>query len=251
MPFAPLAAIHALWSLHGLGQLDDATHRAALLHADAAVRRNATRALGRDAQAVANFFSAGVVSDPDPLTKLTAFVKLAEFSDTKEIQSVAANIVRNPANHADEWLNEATRILAKLHGALLYKEGPNLLPNPGFEVLGSDGLPEGWKRRDYGGREANKTAEWKVVSGDGQFHGGKQAVRCITRGDADTSLHADVDLKPNTQYRLAGWVKSHALQGKISFNDHIGRAETETVRRRERTASSPSSISRKTRRRGT
>ena len=230
---APLAAIHALWSLHGLGQLDDATHRAALLHADAAVRRNATRALGRDAQAVANFFSAGVVSDPDPLTKLTAFVKLAEFSDTKQIQSVAANIVRNPANHADEWLNEATRILAKLHGALLYKEGPNLLPNPGFEVLGSDGLPEGWKRRDYGGREANKTAEWKVVSEPGQVHGGKNAVRCLTRGDADTSLYADVTLKPNTQYRLAGWVKSHALQGKISFNDHIGRAETETVRRRD------------------
>lgn len=230
---APLAAIHALWSLHGLGQLDDATHRAALLHADAAVRRNATRSLGTDAKAVANFFSAGVVSDPDPLTKLAAFVKLAEFADSKQIQSVAANIVRNPANHADEWLNEATRVLAKLHGAQLHKEGPNLLPNPGFEVVGSDGLPEGWKRRDYGNREANKSAEWKVVSDAGHFHGGKQAVRCITRGDADTSLYADVELKPNTQYRLAGWVKSHALQGKLSFNDHIGRAETETVRRRE------------------
>ncbi len=230
---APIAAIHSLWALHGLGQLDDKTHVAALLHADAAVRRNATRALGSDERSVKTFFSAGVVSDPDPLTKLAAFVKLAQFADSKQIQTVVASIARNPANRADEWLGEVTRILGRTHGAALYREGPNLLPNPGFEVLGSNGLPEGWKRRDYGNREANKDAEWKGVSGANQFHGGKQAVRCITRGDADTSLYADVTLKTNTQYRLSGWVKTHALQGKLSFNDHLGRAETETVRRRE------------------
>ncbi len=230
---APLAALHSLWTLHGLGQLDDATHRAGLNHADSAVRRNATRALGKDERAQKLFFSAGVVSDPDPLTKLAAFVKVAELSDTKPIQTVVASIARNPANRADEWLAEITRLLTKLHGAELHREGPNLLPNPGFEVVGSDGLPEGWKRRDYGNRPANQGAEWKVVSDEKQFHGGKQGVRCITRGDADTSLHADVPVKPNTQYRLAGWVKTHALQGKVSFNDHLGRAETETVRRRE------------------
>lgn len=230
---APLAALHSMWALHGLGQLDDATHRAALNHADSAVRRNATRALGKDERAQKLFFSAGVVSDPDPLTKLAAFVKVAEFSDTKQIQTVVASIARNPANRVDEWLGEITRVLTKLHGAELHREGPNLLPNPGFEIVGSDGLPEGWKRRDYNRSEGTRGAEWKVVSGDRQFHGGKQAVRCITRDGADTSLYADVTLKPNTQYRLAGWVKTHALQGKVSFNDHLGRAETETVRRRE------------------
>jgi putative membrane-bound dehydrogenase-like protein len=230
---APLAAIHSLWTLHGLGQLDDATHRGALLHKDAAVRRNATRALGTDARAVSNFFSAGVVSDPDPLTKLAALVKLAEFSDTRQIQTVVTSIARNPANRADEWLAEATRVLSRIHGAELFKEGPNLLPNPGFEIIASEGLPEGWKRRDYGNRVANETADWKIVSGETQFHGGKQAVRCITRGDGDTSLYADVELKPSTEYRLSGWVKTHALQGKVSLNDHLGRAETEQVRRRE------------------
>ncbi|NBV21187.1 MAG: glycosyl hydrolase [Proteobacteria bacterium] len=229
---APLAAIHALWSLHGLGQLDDATHRAALLHPDAAVRRNATRAIGTDAKAVSLFFTSGVVSDPDPLTKLAAFVKLAQFSDTKQIQTVVASIARNPANQGDEWLAEITRVLTKLHGAELHREGPNLLPNPGFEIVGSDGLPEGWKRRDYNKSEATTGAEWKVVSGEKQFHGGKQAVRCITRDNADTSLYADVPLKPNTQYRLAGWVKgAGGLRGNISLNDHIGRAQTDRVTR--------------------
>jgi putative membrane-bound dehydrogenase-like protein len=230
---APIAALHALWTLHGLGQLDDRTHVAALLHPDAAVRRNATRALGRDDRAQKLFFSAGVVSDPDPLTKLAAFVKLAEFSDNKPIQTVVASIARNPANQKDEWLAEITRVLTKLHGAQLHREGPNLLPNPGFEAVGSDGLPEGWKRRDYNRSEGTRNAEWTVVSGDKNFHGGKNAVRCITRSDADTSLYTDVTLKTNTLYRLAGWVKTHALRGKVSFNDHLGRAETETVRRRE------------------
>ena len=231
---APLAALHSLWTLHGLGQLDDATHRAALTHPDAAVRRNATRALGQDARAVALFFSSGVVSDRDLLTRLAGFVKLAEFSTTKEIQTVAGSIAKNPMVQTNEWLNEASRMLTRIHKAEAYKEGPNLLPNPGFEVLGSNGLPEGWTRRDYGNRPANTGVEWTVVTDAKSFHGGKQAVRCVSRGDADTSLYADVTLKPHTQYRLSGWVKTRGLAGgKVSLNDHIGRVETERVTRRE------------------
>lgn len=228
---AALKAIHALWTLHGIGQLDTATHRGALLHADAAVRRNAVRALGRDDAAVALFFASGVVSDADTLTRLAALVKLAEFPPSEQIKNVAASVVRNPANQADEWLREATRVLGRVHGAAVYREGPNLLPNPGFEVIGRDGLPEGWKRRDYGNREANKSAQWTIVTDAKLIHGGRQGVRVVTTGDADTSLHADVPLKPNTTYRLAGWAKTNALRGKASFNLHNIRLETETIRR--------------------
>ena len=73
-----------------------------------------------------------------------------------------------------------------------YKEGPNLLPNPGLEQLSANGLPEGWKRRDYGGRPANQSAEWTSVNGEGNVHGGEKAVRCTSRGDADTSLYVNV-----------------------------------------------------------
>ncbi|MDO8538930.1 MAG: c-type cytochrome [Opitutaceae bacterium] len=227
----PIKAIHALWTLHGLGELDEATQRRALLHGDAAVRRNATRALGRDATAMSLFFASSVISDPDPLTRLAGFVKLAQFSDTPQIKTIVGSLVRNPVNQTDEWLREASRIVAKVHGASLYREGPNLLPNPGFEIAGNDGLPEGWVRRDYGTREGNSTAEWTTVSGERQFHGGTHAMRCITRADADTSLHANVALKPNTMYRLGGWVKTHALAGKVSLNLHGARVETDTVRR--------------------
>ncbi len=226
-----LAAVHALWALHGLGQLDDRTHLAALLSPNAKLRRNATRALSADDLGKNLYFSAGVVSDPDPITRCAALVKLAEFPTSKDIQSVVASLSKNPTLKADEWLNDAARLLVKKHKVDAYKEGPNLLPNPGFEIVGADGLPEGWKRRDYGARPSNTGAQWEIVKGEKNIHSGSNAVRCITRGDADTSFFADVTLKPNTLYRLSGWVKGHALRGKVSLNDHINRAETERVTR--------------------
>ncbi|MSU67954.1 MAG: c-type cytochrome [Opitutaceae bacterium] len=228
---APLPSLHALWALHGLGQLDEPAHRAALTHSDAAVRRNATRALGQDAAAVSLLFASSVASDSDALTKLAAFVKLAEFPTTPQIKSVVTALVRNPANQKDEWLREAARVVGKVHGAVLFREGPNLLPNPGFEHLGADNLPVGWKRRDYGNREANASAIWSIASAEREFLGGQHALRVVTSGDADTSFHADVPIKPHTRYRLAGWLRIRSIRGKASFNIHNARIETEIVRR--------------------
>ncbi len=243
---APLAAIHALWSLHGLGRLGEATHRTALLHADAAVRRNATRALGNDAASVALFFTSAVISDADLLTRLAGFVKLAEFPTSPQIKTVVASLVRNPANQNDEWLREAIRVLGKVHGASLHREGPNLLPNPGFEIIGANNLPEGWTRRDNGTRPGNATAQWSIVSGEKQFHFGKSALRIKAESDADTSLHVDVPVKPNTMYRLAGWIKTTAFSGRANLsvspagdwfrvirNPGNNRAESDPIRRRE------------------
>ncbi len=229
---AGVPAVHALWTLQGLGRLDEATHRAALMAGNAKVRRNAVRALAHDDKSRTLFFSAGVVSDRDPVTKLAAMVKFAEFPASLDIKNLATSLARNPAHRADEWLADAARLIARRHHAELYQEGPNLLPNAGLETVGADGRPEGWTRRDYGGRRANEDAVWSVVSGEGQVHGGTRAVKCVvSNGEADTSLHADVAVKTNTLYRLSGWVKGRGLRGKISFNDHLGRAETERVTR--------------------
>jgi putative membrane-bound dehydrogenase-like protein len=230
---APLPAIHALWTLHGLDLLDDATHRLALAHPDAAVRRNAVRALGRDARAVALYFGSSVVSDPDPLTRLDALVKLAEFTETKQIQTVVASLVRNPANQSDDWLKEATRILGRIHGAALYRNGENLIAVSGFETFGPDGLPTGWQRRDTGTREGNKTATWTAATGEKEFHGGKQSVHLKSPADSDTGLYTEVTVKPNTQYRLAGWVKTKNLSGRITLGETVNKVETEIVRRRD------------------
>jgi putative membrane-bound dehydrogenase-like protein len=228
-----IGALHAFWALQGIGQLDEATHKAALLAKDARLRRNAVRALGNDAKSLALFFGAGVMSDPEQHTRLAAFVKLAAFPTTPEIKTLVSRISADSTLKDDEWLGDALRILAKKHGANSWKDGPNLLPNPGFEELAENGLPKGWTRRDYGNKPGNRSAEWTVVRGADRAHGGQQAMSCVSRDDADTSLYAEVTLKPNTQYRLSAWVRSHALKGKVSLNDHIGRAETEKLTAKE------------------
>ena len=231
---ADVGAIHALWALQGLGELDAATHQAALLSSSPELRRNAIRALGADDASQKLFFGSGVVADKNPATRLAALVKLADLPSTPEVQTLVRQLAADAAVKSDEWLNEASRLLAKKHKTATFVEGPNLLPNPGFEDLAADKkLPAAWKRRDYGSKPGNKTVVWAIVSDPALVHSGKNAVRVIARGDDDTSLFADVELKPSTEYRLSAWIKTHAMRGKASLNDHIGRAETEKVIARE------------------
>jgi putative membrane-bound dehydrogenase-like protein len=222
-----LSEIHALWVKHARSTLDAKTHQAALISKNAKLRRNAIRALGSDKAAQDLFFGSGVFSDPDLNTRLAAFVKLADFPTTEEIKTLVKKLAADPVVKNDEWLAEAAKMLGKKHGALNYKEGPNLLPNPGFEELAADKkTPVGWALRNYGKRPGNDSAQWGIVIDTKMVHSGKHGFRVITRDDADTSFFADVALKPNTDYKLSAWVKTHAFRGKASLNDHIGRAET-------------------------
>ena len=84
-----------------------------------------------------------------------------------------------------------------------------------------------------GSMPVNKDAEWKVVTGKGDACSGIAALRCISRADADTSSHQEVAIKPHTTYRLSGWVKSHALRGKVSFNSHGSGVETGQIKARD------------------
>jgi hypothetical protein len=80
--------------------------------------------------------------------------------------------------------------------------------------------------RDYGKKPGNKDASGASSSIPRWSTAANTVSACITRDDADTSFFADVPLKPNTEYKLSAWIKTHAFKGKASLNDHIGRAET-------------------------
>jgi putative membrane-bound dehydrogenase-like protein len=108
-------AIHALWSLEGLGALDKDTHQKALLDKDAALRRNAIRALAANEAGRQLFFSSAVINDPDLLTRQAAFVKLAEFPTIPEIQTVVAQLPRVAANMSDPFLNDTLTLLGRIH----------------------------------------------------------------------------------------------------------------------------------------
>jgi mono/diheme cytochrome c family protein len=108
-------AIHALWALDGIGALDNQTHQKALLNKDAALRRNAIRALPANEEGRQLFFSSPVIQDADLLTREAAFVKLAEFPTIPEIQTVVAQLPRVAANTNDTFLNDALTLLGRVH----------------------------------------------------------------------------------------------------------------------------------------
>jgi putative membrane-bound dehydrogenase-like protein len=108
-------AIHALWSLEGMGALDKETHQKALLDKDPALRRNAIRALPANEAGRQLFFSSPVIQDVDLITREAAFVKLAEFQTIPEIQTVVAQLPRVAANTDDPFLNDALTLLGRIH----------------------------------------------------------------------------------------------------------------------------------------
>ncbi|MBN8246621.1 MAG: c-type cytochrome [Verrucomicrobia bacterium] len=108
-------AIHALWSLAGLGALDRDTHQAALSARDPALRRNAIRALPPNEAGRQLFFSSPVIQDPDLLTRQAAFVKLLEFPTIPAIQTVVAQLPRTAANVSDPFLNDTVTLLGRIH----------------------------------------------------------------------------------------------------------------------------------------
>jgi len=108
-------AIHALWSLEGIGALDQDTHQAALLDKDPALRRNAIRALPANEAGRQLFFSSPVIQDPDLLTRQVAFVKLVEFPTIPEIKTVVAQLPRIPVNSSDSFLNDTLTLVGRIH----------------------------------------------------------------------------------------------------------------------------------------
>ena len=108
-------AIHALWALEGIGALDKETHQKALLDKDAALRRNAIRALPANEAGRQLFFSSPVIQDPDLITREVAFMKLAEFPTIPEIQTVVAQLPRVAVNTNDAFLNDAVTLLGRVH----------------------------------------------------------------------------------------------------------------------------------------
>jgi cytochrome c553 len=108
-------AIHALWSLEGLGALDKDTHQSALLDKDPALRRNAVRALPANEVGRQLFFGSGVIQDPDLITREVAFVKLAEFPTIPEIKTVVTQLPSVAANTNDAFLNDALTLLGRIH----------------------------------------------------------------------------------------------------------------------------------------
>jgi putative membrane-bound dehydrogenase-like protein len=114
-------AVHALWTLHGLGALDGANAAAleaatrALSHPAAGVRKAAQSVLPQTQQSVAAMLSAGALTDKDLNARLNALLVLSRMPASVEAGREIYRASKDPALVADEWLPEATWIAATRH----------------------------------------------------------------------------------------------------------------------------------------
>lgn len=84
----------------------------------------------------------------------------------------------------------------------------NLLANPSFEIV-TDGVPEGWEFRSWGNTQ--RFAQWQVALAG-------RSGRCVTISShdperTDSAWTARISVKPNSFYRLSGWIKTKDVQG--------------------------------------
>lgn len=118
-----VGAMHALWTLQGLGLLDgrDAaalnTAMGALGHPSAGVRRASIHVLPRTEAALAALLARGVLTDPSAQVRLAALLAVAEMPASDAAGRAVAAALRDPATAGDRWLREAAAAAAARHPA--------------------------------------------------------------------------------------------------------------------------------------
>ena len=114
-------AFHALWTLHGLGELNSTSsdsYRAAveaLKHPAAGVRKAAAMVLPHTAEASRAIISAGLLHDPDLHTRLAAALAFADMPTSNEAGQALYTESQRPENYTDKWLSRAFYIAASRH----------------------------------------------------------------------------------------------------------------------------------------
>ena len=224
-------ALHALWTLHGLGAVtpaNPAVHRAvlaALKHPAQGVRRAALKVLPRDASTVAAILANGTLADKEPLVRLTALIELCSLPASVPAGEALYAMKSDKANTEDRWIPYGRALAATRHAegylAAALKDEPaadapkeeakpveapkNLINNGNFESV--DGaLPVGWQVRTYSGRASHKVTD-----------GGRNGGKCIlieSEGGSDTSVHFDLDIDQNCDYLLTGWIRTEDFKLK-------------------------------------
>lgn len=131
-------AMHALWTLHGLGALvaknvsNVEAVTAALQHPSAAVRRAAIQVLPREAAQTSQI--AKLVSDRDPQVRMAALLALAESPPSPVAAEAIVAALSDNQVLQDRWLLDAATAAAARHDVavlgLLASQGDKATKNP-------------------------------------------------------------------------------------------------------------------------
>ncbi|MGV8878507.1 MAG: PVC-type heme-binding CxxCH protein [Sphingobacteriaceae bacterium] len=114
-------AVHALWTMHGLGLLNGSNKEAlavaveALKHPAAGVRKAALQVLPISAASLTAIQNTGLVTDKDLNTRLAAFLTISDMPSTPKLAPALTTAAKNPENVNDKWISQAIKIAITKH----------------------------------------------------------------------------------------------------------------------------------------
>jgi putative membrane-bound dehydrogenase-like protein len=221
------AAVHALWTLEGLGAVAQNDTRAvaasfdALRHPSAAVRRAGVTVLPRSGDALKAIVEMKLLADADAQVRLAALLALSEMPPSELVGPVVVEMLQRPENSGDRWIPDAATAAAARHDVSFLKavlasfkptatsssseaaSSGNLITNASFETQ-SDNRPSGWRTVTHSGR-----ANFAVAD---QARTGSRSVKVSSEQGADASWAVRVPVKPRSEYRLTGWIKTEGVK---------------------------------------
>jgi uncharacterized protein len=168
-------AMHALWALKGLGEIDAPgseayrTAVAALKHPAAGVRKTAAMVLPKNAAAATALLGGGALQDADLHTRLSAALVVAEMPESPEIGTALYRESQKTDNYSDKWLSRAFYIAANRHKTAFtaaYKADKTALPFDALPVA----LRLGALKPDWRVASAKEiAADWKDMQVPGNW----------------------------------------------------------------------------------
>ena len=168
-------AMHALWTLKSLGEIDAATSSsyatavAALKHPAAGVRKAAAMVLPKTADAAKAMLAANVLQDPDLQTRLAATLVLSEMPESADISQALYRESQKADNYSDRWLSRAFYIAALRHKTTFttaYKADKAALPFDSLPIaLRLGALKPDWRLP----AAKDVTTDWKEMQVPGNW----------------------------------------------------------------------------------
>jgi len=117
-----VGAIHALWTLEGLGLLEIASGKsveaayAALKHPAPGVRRNAVQVLPNTMESTQAVVSANLLNDADPQIRLMSLLALADLPASQAASEAILEVLKSDDNLNDRWIMDAATVAAAKQG---------------------------------------------------------------------------------------------------------------------------------------
>ena len=129
-------AVHALWTLHGLGVLSgnnaDALRAVsgALTHKAAGVRKAAIEVLPATGQTLELLQKVGLLNDPSLNVRMAAMLAMVQLPPSEAVGAELYRAALRPENEADEWIGRALFAAAAVHSAGFLAEAAKNPPLP-------------------------------------------------------------------------------------------------------------------------